>query len=120
MLGQSLKSCDGGQQMNFNARIPAQARPPHEFDFEGAVLRTLDFSGINFTFANLKRVDARKTIFARVNFRDADLTGADLRGADLTGARNLTIEQLQSAVIDGSTKLPDYIDRSQLRLAPAG
>ena len=106
--------------MNFNVRSMAEPRPPHEFDFEGAVLRTLDFTGINFTSANLKRTDARKTIFARVNFRNADLTGADLRGADLTGARNLTIEQLQSAVIDETTRLPDYIDRSKLTLAAAG
>lgn len=102
--------------MNLTSRQETQT--PHEFDFEGAVLRTLDFSGINFTSANLKRTDARKTIFVRVNFRNADLAGADLRGADLTGAKNLTVEQLQAAIVDETTKLPDYIDRSRLTPAP--
>ncbi|MCB8840603.1 pentapeptide repeat-containing protein [Aurantimonas sp. VKM B-3413] len=95
------------------------SRPPHEFDFEGAVLRTLDFTGINLTSANLKRVDARKTIFARVNFLHADLSGADLRGADLTGAKNTTMDQLQSAVVDETTRLPDYIDPARLTRAAA-
>ncbi|WP_442811832.1 pentapeptide repeat-containing protein [Streptomyces sp. NBC_01803] len=36
---------------------------------------------------------------------DADLSGADLRGADLNGAA-VTVEQIVSAVIDSSTRLP--------------
>ena len=97
-----------------------RASEPHRFSFTGTVLRTLDFTGINLTEANLRQADARKTIFVRVNFFNADLTGADLRGADLSGARNLTVEQLQSAVIDETTKLPEYIDCSRLTIAPAG
>ncbi|MCE7030439.1 pentapeptide repeat-containing protein [Jiella avicenniae] len=96
-----------------------RTREPHRFSFVGTVLRTLDFTGVNLTAANLKRADARETIFVRVNFLNADLTDADLRGADLTGARNLTIEQLQSAVIDETTRLPDYIDRTKLTPAAA-
>ncbi|MBO0663497.1 pentapeptide repeat-containing protein [Jiella sp. MQZ9-1] len=96
------------------------SRLQHQFCFEGTVLRTLDFTGVNLTAANLRRADARDSVFVRVNFHDADMTGIDLRGADLTGAKNLTIEQLQSAVIDEHTKLPDYTDRSRLTLAPAG
>ena len=92
---------------------------PHKFHFEGTVLRTLDLTGVNLSSANLKRADARDAILARVNFDGADMTGMDLRGADLTDARNLTVEQLRSAVVDERTRLPAYIDRTRLSV-PAG
>ena len=41
-----------------------------------------------------------------------------LESADLPGAKNLTVEQLQAAIVDETTKLPDYIDRSRLTPAP--
>ena len=90
----------------------------HHFQFAGVFLRRLDFTGANLSDANLRGADAKNAIFARVNFRNADLAGADLRGADLTGAKNLTVEQLQAAIVDETTKLPDYIDRSRLTPAP--
>ncbi len=96
-----------------------KSRPPHKFNFEGTVLRTLDFTGVNLTSANLRQADARDTIFVRVNFAGAEMKGIDLRGADLTGAKNLTLDQLRSAVVDAATKLPGYIDRSALTTAPA-
>lgn len=92
---------------------------PHRFHFEGTVLRTLDLTGVNLASANLKRADARDAILVRVNFAGADMAGMDLRGADLTGARNLTVEQLRGAVVDERTRLPAYIDRTQLAV-PAG
>ncbi|WP_224001583.1 pentapeptide repeat-containing protein [Aureimonas sp. SA4125] len=87
---------------------------PHRFHFEGTVLRTLDLTGVNLSYANLKRADARDAILVRANFADADMAGMDLRGADLTGARNLTVEQLLGAIFDESTRLPAYIDRARL------
>ncbi|MCQ0986834.1 pentapeptide repeat-containing protein [Jiella marina] len=102
-----------------SARIDSlNAGSHHHFQFPGVFLRRLDFTGINLSDANLRNADAKNAIFARVNFSNADLTGTDLRGADLTGAKNLTIEQLQVAIVDENTRLPDYIDRSRLTLAP--
>ncbi len=43
----------------------------------------------------------------RASFKGAVLDGVDLRGADLTGAKGLTREQLQSAIVDETTVLPD-------------
>ena len=42
---------------------------------------------------------------------------ADLRGADLTGALFLTRGQLQSAVDDASTRIPDRLTRPAHRRA---
>ena len=39
----------------------------------------------------------------------ADLNGTKLIGADLRGAENLTVEQLRSAHIDPTTRLPLYM-----------
>ena len=37
-------------------------------------------------------------------------TQANLKGTDLTGATGLTLGQIESATIDKTTKLPDYLD----------
>jgi len=68
----------------------------------------------------MTKVDATNAIFRGADFEGARLKGAILRGADLTGAKNLTLEQLSSAIIDGQTALPAYIDRGKLELLTTG
>jgi uncharacterized protein YjbI with pentapeptide repeats len=65
----------------------------------------------------MMKVDATKAVFRGADFEGALLDGAILRGADLTGAKNLTLEQLSSAIIDDQTALPTYIDREKLHFS---
>jgi uncharacterized protein YjbI with pentapeptide repeats len=85
-------------------------------DLHGAFVRRADLSGASLRGANMVKVDATNAIFRGVDFEGALLDGAILRGADLTGAKNLTLQQLSSAVIDDRTALPAYIDREKLHL----
>lgn len=77
------------------------------------------FPNSRFTHASLAQAD-----FSGADLTGADLTGANLAGTDLTAANltdvvGLTLEQLATAQIDDSTRLPAEL-RSQLaRLAPA-
>lgn len=83
-------------------------------DLTKAKLREAELSGADLTGADLTGAD-----LARANLRGADLTGADLtaadltkadlRGADLRDVRKLTKKQLDSAIIDEETKLPEYL-----------
>ncbi|MBO0903247.1 pentapeptide repeat-containing protein [Jiella sonneratiae] len=82
-------------------------------------LRRTDWRGADLTGADISGTDVSHASFVGADFTEARLDGTILRGADLTGAKNLTVAQLQSAVIDETTRLPDYIDRSRLTLAPA-
>ena len=71
-------------------------------DFTGAKLHHADLKGCNlenakFILAELDKADLRDLEFLGVDFRNARLSGADLAGANLTGAKNLKLEQLQSA-----------------------
>jgi uncharacterized protein YjbI with pentapeptide repeats len=86
-------------------------------DLHGAFVRRTDLSGASLRGANMTKVDTTNAIFRGADFRGAILDGAILRGADLTGAKNLTLEQLSSAIIDGRTALPAYIDRKKLDLS---
>jgi uncharacterized protein YjbI with pentapeptide repeats len=63
----------------------------------------------------LAHADATNASFRDADFEGAVLTGTILRGADLTGAKNLTVEQLSAAIIDGDTILPGCIDRASPR-----
>ncbi len=76
--------------------------------------------GVDFSGADLNKANLRPANFDRADFRDANLTGADLRStyytgetpmppmtSDLSGAKNLTQEQIDSAIGDDDTKLPE-------------
>jgi uncharacterized protein YjbI with pentapeptide repeats len=85
--------------------------PP--LDIHGAFVRRTDLSGAVLRGANLSHADAAGALFRGADFLGADLTGTILVGADLTDAKNLTIEQIRSAVTDETTVLPAYISAHQ-------
>jgi uncharacterized protein YjbI with pentapeptide repeats len=88
---------------------------PRTLDIHGAFVRRTDLSGASLRGANMAGADATNAVFRDADFKDAILEGTILRGADLTGPKNLTLEQLSSAVIDAHTILPSYIDRKKIR-----
>jgi uncharacterized protein YjbI with pentapeptide repeats len=59
--------------------------------------------------ANLSKADCTNANFRGADFKDAILEGTILKGADLSGALNLTREQIQGAIIDENTVLPDKL-----------
>jgi uncharacterized protein YjbI with pentapeptide repeats len=85
-------------------------------DLHGAFVRRTDLSGASLRGANMSKVDATNAIFRGADFEGARLDGAILKGADLTGAKNLTLTQLSSAIIDEHTTLPSYIDREKVQM----
>jgi hypothetical protein len=75
----------------------------------------LDLTGARLTGLDLRGEDLSELILQGADLGGADLTGArlhgaDLRGANLEGARGLTRAQLESATIDGTTRLPTSLD----------
>jgi uncharacterized protein YjbI with pentapeptide repeats len=93
---------------------PKDATQAGTLDLHGAFVRRTDLSGASLRGANLTRVDAANAVFRGADFEGALLDGANLSGADLTEAKNLTLTQLSSAIIDDRTALPVYIDREKL------
>jgi len=122
---------------------PRIKRPPgFVIDLPGAFIRGVKVASGNLEGANLAEADARDVVMhdarltnallrninltgadlERADARGADLAGAllrgtNLKGADLRGARGLIVEQLAEAVIDETTRLPDYISREDLQRA---
>jgi uncharacterized protein YjbI with pentapeptide repeats len=93
---------------------PTIVRPPgFVVDIHGAFVRRTDLSGADLERANLSYADATNANFRGANFKDANLKGTILRGADLREVRNLTREQLASAIVDETTLLPDYLQREE-------
>ena len=103
--------------MMLKKQVRSAQRP---LDIHGAFVRRTDLSGVSLRGANLAGADATNASFRNADFEDALLTGTVLRGADLTGAKNLTVEQLSTAIVDDRTILPSYIDRARLRGAVTG
>jgi uncharacterized protein YjbI with pentapeptide repeats len=98
------------------ARLAVADRP---VSLAGAFIRRTDLSFANLQRANLARADLTNAIARGANFLDANLDGTILRGTDPTDARNLTLDQLGTAIIDEMTVLPHYIDRAAPQALPA-
>jgi uncharacterized protein YjbI with pentapeptide repeats len=75
-------------------------------DLSGAFIRRADLSGASLNEANFSGADCTNANFRGADFEGAVLEGTILKGADLREARNLTKQQIQSAVIDSNTLLP--------------
>ncbi len=73
-------------------------------NFRNADLFDSDFSG-----ANLKGADFKKAKFNKTNLEGADLSNAMLKGTDLSNAVGLTQAQIDLALTDSRTILPNYL-----------
>ena len=51
-----------------------------------------------------------KASFQNANLKNTIFDGADIRGADFIGSKNLQSYQLEHALIDSHTKLPDNLN----------
>ncbi|MDN3450587.1 pentapeptide repeat-containing protein [Planococcus sp. APC 3906] len=85
-------------------------------DFRGKELMGAELKGGNlvnadFTGAYLIAANCRLANFSKANFLGADLRDADISGADLTDSLFLTQQQVNAAIGDSRTKLPEHINR---------
>ena len=114
---------------------PSRRTQLKEADLRGATLRNAYFQGADLTNADFEGADLTGSNFGRAIARDANdrviddmplfntvLTGANFRRSDIGGADfrtsvGLTREQVNSAISDEKTRLPDYLlggqDQSQ-------
>ena len=90
--------------MNDHARVSQRTAIP--LDLAGAFIRRVDLSGAILVSADFSGADCTNANFRGADFEGAILEGTILKGADLTDARNLTKQQIQSAIIDDATLLP--------------
>ncbi len=75
-------------------------------NFENADLRGVNLFEANLQFANLQNADLQGAQFSE----EVLFTQANLKGTNLIGATGLTLAQIESAITDKTTKLPDYLD----------
>jgi uncharacterized protein YjbI with pentapeptide repeats len=85
-------------------------------DLQGATLtwadlQKADLQGADLRWANLQMADLRGADLSGVAFEGADLTATNLAGADLRTATGLNRQQLEPAIVDETTQLPDFADR---------
>ena len=78
----------------------------YDADLSKAILNGATLSVANLQIARLHNADLR-----RANLEGANLRGANLEGADLRGARNLTQAQIEEALGNKDTRLPEGLQR---------
>jgi uncharacterized protein YjbI with pentapeptide repeats len=90
-----------------SGKTSAVVKDRFRLDLRGAYLPRTSLRGAKLERANLSMADFTNADFRQADFKDAILEGTILKGADLTGAKNLTKDQLQKAILDSRTRLPD-------------
>ena len=79
-------------------------------DLSGACLADADLSEADLSGANLANADLRGATLTGANLLVADLNNAILTSANLYGARNLTTQQVYTAIYDSTTQLDADVD----------
>lgn len=78
-------------------------------DLTRAWLAGADLTEANLSATNLTEADLRGAVLIGANFQVTDLNNSVLIGADLRQARNLTLEQISSAIFDDTTRFDESI-----------
>ncbi|MFQ4146752.1 pentapeptide repeat-containing protein [Chlorogloeopsis sp. ULAP02] len=118
LIGANLKGANLNgadlEQANLNA---AKLQQTEIFfaNLDQASLREADLLGANLMGANLQQAMFHEANLCGTNLMGANLFGANLddvklQGAILRGAKNLQLQQIQFAVGDHTTVLPDYLE----------
>jgi len=87
----------------------------------GANLESARLDGADLSGSDLRDLDPRnlsygslfRTKLSRANLSGTSLIETDLSGVDLSNTRSLTQEQIEQAVGDTKTSLPDYLQRPE-------
>ena len=79
-------------------------------DFSGKDLAKRNFNGQNLIDFDFSGADLRKASFQNANLKNTNFDGADLRGANFLGSKSLQSYQVENALIDKTTKIPDNIN----------
>jgi hypothetical protein len=82
-------------------------------NLEMADLSEADLSDARLDGANLSGADLSEALLERANFAGAKLGGANLASASLKDARNLTQSQIDEALGDALTVLPNHLTRPE-------
>ncbi len=85
-------------------------------DLSGADLSGADLTGADLTGANLSHADLHNAILVNANLQVADMHNTILFGANLHGARNLSPQQLDTAIYDATSQLDADTDLTLPRL----
>ena len=80
-----------------------------ETDLSHTNLMQANLKLVNFDNANLRGTNLERADLQGAHFKNTNLRKANLKGANLNLSRNLTCDQIESAVIDKKTRLPNYI-----------
>lgn len=84
-----------------------------EAQFPGANLRNARLSRAYLRGANFDEADLRGADLRRASLTGASLAQADLRSVDLRSTRGLTQEQIDEAIGDHATRLPEHLRRPE-------
>lgn len=82
-----------------------------EAQFAGANLRNARLSRAYLRGANLDEADLRGADFRRASLTGASMFSTDIRGLDLSATRGLTQDQINEAIGDSRTRLPEHVKR---------
>jgi uncharacterized protein YjbI with pentapeptide repeats len=89
----------------------------YEADFQGTILQNADLRAVDFSGSNLSGANLKGARLDGANFENVNLNKTNLSGTSLTAVKGLTAKQIETAVIDETTQLPENL-KASLRAKP--
>ena len=112
-LAQKQWGQTSGGPINLSQSLLREADLRHatliDADLSGATLAGADLSGARMRNANLRNANLSQVRFDGADLEGAQFAGANLSGADLGSARNLSASQIEAALGDAKTLLPQQL-----------
>ncbi len=102
LMGANLKQANFQEATLYGAYLK-------KADLERATLEGANLRGANLRWANLQHANLKGANLVRADLREANLEQTQLQGANLKMAEGLTQKQVDTALIDATTVLPDYL-----------
>jgi uncharacterized protein YjbI with pentapeptide repeats len=84
-----------------------------EINFEGSNLQDANLIGSNLQRAKLAGANLEGVLLSTANLQDANLQEANLSRANLSGCENLELQQIEQAIGDRTTILPENLNIPQ-------
>ena len=110
----TMKLKEWGKLKNNLDKMTSKIKPEEKTqkvsnDFSGQDLSGRNFSGKNLVDYDFSGANLYQASFQNANLKNTVFDGADIRGANFIGSKSLQSYQLEHALMDKNTKIPDSL-----------
>jgi len=107
---QGVESWNQWREQNLDIKPDLSESDLRQANLQKANLSHANLNKVKLQFSNLTEANLKETSLKKAKLQEANLQGANLQSANLNGATGLSSSQIDLAITDKQTKLPEYLE----------